>query len=68
LKTGLLMANDEMLTVADFFQVQLKARLVSLSACQTGIIGFKKGRGSGGFADQSITGGRGGSIGFVVVG
>ncbi|OUD14200.1 CHAT domain-containing protein [Thioflexithrix psekupsensis] len=42
LKTGLLMANNEMLTVADFFQAQLQARLVSLSACQTGVIGFKK--------------------------
>ncbi|OUD14204.1 CHAT domain-containing protein [Thioflexithrix psekupsensis] len=42
LKTGLLMANYKMLTVADFFQAQLQARLVSLSACQTGIIGTKK--------------------------
>ena len=40
-KSGLLMANDEMLTVEDLFQLNLKgARMATLSACETGIIGF----------------------------
>ncbi|NJO18351.1 MAG: CHAT domain-containing protein [Thioploca sp.] len=42
LKTGLLMANNERLTVQDFFDAQLQARLVTLSACETGMIGMKQ--------------------------
>ncbi|EIJ41787.1 hypothetical protein BegalDRAFT_0879 [Beggiatoa alba B18LD] len=42
LKTGLLMAHNEMLTVQDFLNAQLNARLVSLSACETGMIGVKQ--------------------------
>jgi CHAT domain-containing protein/tetratricopeptide (TPR) repeat protein len=41
-KSGLLMANDEMLTIEDLFEVNLKgARMATLSACETGIIGTK---------------------------
>jgi CHAT domain-containing protein len=42
LETGLLMANNEILTVQDFFEAQLQARLVTLSACETGMIGTKQ--------------------------
>jgi CHAT domain-containing protein len=42
LQTGLLMANDKKLTVQDFFNAQLQARLVTLSACETGMIGMKQ--------------------------
>jgi CHAT domain-containing protein len=41
LETGLLMANNEMLTVQHFLDTKLQARLVTLSACETGIIGTK---------------------------
>lgn len=37
MKSGLLLANDERLTVEDIFQLELEASLVTLSACQTGI-------------------------------
>jgi CHAT domain-containing protein len=37
--TGLFMANNEMLTVQDFLNTKLNARLVSLSACETAMIG-----------------------------
>jgi CHAT domain-containing protein len=40
-KTGLFMVNHEMLTVQDFLNANLNARLVGLSACETGIIGEK---------------------------
>jgi len=40
LESGLLMANDEMLTVRDLLELQLPgARLATLSACETGIVG-----------------------------
>ena len=40
LRSGLLLAHDEMLTVHDLFQVRLTgARLATLSACETGIVG-----------------------------
>jgi CHAT domain-containing protein len=40
LERGLLMAEDTLVTVADFFQLDLnRARLGVLSACETGIIG-----------------------------
>jgi CHAT domain-containing protein len=40
LQSGLLMAHDEMLTVQDMFDLRLEgARLASLSACETGIVG-----------------------------
>lgn len=40
LASGLLMANDEMLTVRDLIEIRLeKARLATLAACETGIIG-----------------------------
>jgi CHAT domain-containing protein len=42
LDTGLLLANDEMLTVQHFLDAQLRARLVTLSACETGMIGGKQ--------------------------
>ena len=41
LETGLLMANNKILTIQDFFEAQLQARLVTLSACETGIIDAK---------------------------
>jgi len=49
LETGLLMANysnedkdcSHILTVQDFFDAKLKARLATLSACETGMIGTK---------------------------
>ncbi|MCB9137700.1 MAG: CHAT domain-containing protein [Caldilineaceae bacterium] len=42
LKSGLLMANDEMLTTRDLLSAHLPgARLASLSACETGIVGAK---------------------------
>ena len=41
-QSGLLMANDETLTVKDLFGLHLKgARLATLSACETGMIGGK---------------------------
>ena len=41
-KSGLLMAHDEMLTVQDLFQLNLKgARMATLSACETGVVGTK---------------------------
>lgn len=40
LASGLLMANDEMLTVRDLIEIRLeKARLATLAACETGVIG-----------------------------
>jgi CHAT domain-containing protein len=40
--SGLLMANDEILTIKDLFELHLdRARLASLSACETGIPGTK---------------------------
>src|SRR5262249_4692157 len=42
LRSGLLMAQDEMLTVADLFGLHLDgARLATLSACETGAIGVR---------------------------
>ncbi|MCB0043998.1 MAG: CHAT domain-containing protein [Caldilineaceae bacterium] len=42
LKSGLLMANDEMLTTRDLLGARLPdARLATLSACETGIVGAK---------------------------
>jgi len=41
LETGLLMANDETLTVQHFLDAKLQARLATLSACETGMIGTK---------------------------
>jgi len=41
-KSGLLMANDEILTIKDLFELHLAgARLATLSACETGIPGTK---------------------------
>ena len=41
-KSGLLMANDEILTVKDLFELHLEgARLATLSACETGVPGTK---------------------------
>jgi CHAT domain-containing protein/signal recognition particle subunit SEC65 len=41
-KSGLLMANNEMLTVKDLFELHLDgARLATLSACETGVPGTK---------------------------
>ncbi len=42
LETGLLTANNERLTVQHFFDAPLQARLVTLSACETGMIGTKQ--------------------------
>ena len=40
--SGLLMANDEILTVKDLFELHLDgARLATLSACETGVPGMK---------------------------
>jgi CHAT domain-containing protein/tetratricopeptide (TPR) repeat protein len=42
LQSGLLMANDQLLTVQDLFDLQItSARLAVLSACETGIIGWE---------------------------
>jgi len=41
LETALIMANQETLTVQDFLNAKLNARLVTLSACETGMIGTK---------------------------
>lgn len=42
LQSGIVLANDERLTVADLFALDLsRARLVTLSACETGTIGTK---------------------------
>src|SRR5438067_1353353 len=39
LKSGLIMANEELVTVADLLSMRhFNARLASLSACETGII------------------------------
>ena len=41
-KSGLLMANDEILTIKDLFELHLAgARLATLSACETGVPGTK---------------------------
>ena len=41
LQSGLLMANDELLTVQDVFDLRLEAaRLAVLSACETGMVGI----------------------------
>jgi CHAT domain-containing protein/tetratricopeptide (TPR) repeat protein len=41
-KSGLLMANDEVLTLEDLLKLRLKGiRLVTLSACETGLAGTK---------------------------
>ncbi|MDD2755716.1 MAG: CHAT domain-containing protein [Methanothrix sp.] len=41
-KSGLLMANNEILTVKDLFELHLaEARLATLSACETGVPGIK---------------------------
>ncbi len=42
LDTGLLLANEEMLTVQHFLDAKLRTRLVTLSACETGVIGMKQ--------------------------
>ncbi|MBD5634973.1 MAG: CHAT domain-containing protein, partial [Candidatus Eremiobacteraeota bacterium] len=40
LRSGIVMANDELLTVADLFALDLRrARLIALSACETATIG-----------------------------
>jgi CHAT domain-containing protein/tetratricopeptide (TPR) repeat protein len=42
LQSGLLLANDEVLTVQDLFALHLNgARLATLSACETGIVGIR---------------------------
>jgi CHAT domain-containing protein len=42
LQSGIVLANDERLTVADLFALDMsRARLVTLSACETGTIGTK---------------------------
>lgn len=42
LKSGLLMANDQMFTVADLFRLHLAgSRLATLSACETSVIGTR---------------------------
>lgn len=42
LRSGLAMANDEVLTLADFFALDLRAaRLAVLSACETGVMGVQ---------------------------
>ena len=41
-QSGLLMAHDQMLTVQDLFQLNLKgARMATLSACEIGMVGAK---------------------------
>jgi CHAT domain-containing protein len=40
LDSGLLMANDETLSLRDFFNLDLQVRLATLSACETGLPGL----------------------------
>lgn len=37
MKSGLLLGNDEILSIEDIFQLELSATMVTLSACQTGL-------------------------------